>query len=100
MKATRSQGIDIRKMEAAFRRAAYTAVYGTREERSGRFISFTPVSSQYDVVSGDLDVRFVDGRTFRYSDVPPDVYKALVDAESKRAFFNAQIRGCYSYREL
>ena len=76
------RGLDVEKAEAALKRAAEKAMHGTREERSGRLISFTPVSSQYDVVSGDLDVRFVDGRTFRYSDVPPDVYKALVDAES------------------
>jgi hypothetical protein len=52
------------------------------------------------VVSGELEVRFVNGRTFRYSDVGPAVYKALVDAESKAAFFNAKIRHRYPYREL
>jgi hypothetical protein len=31
------RGLDIAKAEAAFKRAAYKAVHGTREERSGRF---------------------------------------------------------------
>ena len=32
------RGLDIEKIEAALTRAAYKAVYGTREERSGRFL--------------------------------------------------------------
>jgi lysyl-tRNA synthetase class 2 len=100
MKATKNQLLDIREMEAAFKRAAHSAVHGTREERSSRFISLELVSTKYDVVSGELEVRFVNGRTFRYSDVSPAVYKALVDAESKPAFFNAKIRHRYPYREL
>ena len=31
------RGIDFEEMEAALKRAAYKAVHGTREERSGRF---------------------------------------------------------------
>ncbi len=31
-------GLDIAKMEAAFKRAAHKALHGTREERSGRFL--------------------------------------------------------------
>ena len=31
--------LDLAKMEAAFKRAAYKALHGTREERSGRFLS-------------------------------------------------------------
>ena len=33
-----SRGIDVAKMEAAFKRAAHKAMHGTREERSGRFL--------------------------------------------------------------
>jgi hypothetical protein len=32
------RGLDFAKMEAAFKRAAYKAIHGTREERSGRFL--------------------------------------------------------------
>src|SRR5438270_4021404 len=100
MKVIEGNGIDIRELEAAFKRAAHRAVHGTREERAGRFMSFAMASAEYDAVSGNLEVRFVNGRTFCYSDVPPDVYRALVNAESKRAFFIAEIRDCYPYREL
>ncbi len=31
------RGIDFERMEAAFKMAAWKAVHGTREERSGRF---------------------------------------------------------------
>jgi hypothetical protein len=31
------RGLDFKQMEAAFKRAAYKAIHGTREERSGRF---------------------------------------------------------------
>jgi hypothetical protein len=31
------RGLDFALMEAAFKRAAYKAIHGTREERSGRF---------------------------------------------------------------
>jgi hypothetical protein len=95
-----SRGLDIQKAEAALKRAAHKAVYGTREERSGRIISSALVSVKYDAASSDLQIRFVNGRTYSYSNVPPDVYEALLDAESKGAFFNAQIRDCYSHREL
>lgn len=100
MKPTKSQGLDIGEWKQPSRGAARTAVHGTREERSGRFISLRPVSAEYDAVAGNLDVRFADGRTLRYSDVPLEVYRALIEAQSKGAFFKAQIRGRYSYREL
>jgi len=32
------RGLDLAKVEAALKRAAYKAVHGTREERSGRFL--------------------------------------------------------------
>jgi len=35
------RGLDFAKMEAALKRAAYKAVHGTREERSGRFVTET-----------------------------------------------------------
>ena len=34
-----SKGLDLAKAEAALKRAAYKALHGTREERSGRFLA-------------------------------------------------------------
>ena len=33
-----TKGLDVAKMEAAFKRAAHKAVHGTREERAGKFM--------------------------------------------------------------
>ena len=37
-----SRGLDPAKVQAALDRAAYKAVHGTREERSGRFLAKKP----------------------------------------------------------
>ena len=95
-----SRGLDIQKVEAALRRAAHKAVHGTREERSGRVISSALTEVKYSAQSRDLDIRFVNGRTYRYFNVPPDVYEGLIAAPSKGTFFNAQIRDKYEHREL
>lgn len=34
----RPPGLDVAKIEAALKRAAYKAMHGSREERSGRFL--------------------------------------------------------------
>jgi hypothetical protein len=95
-----NRGLDIRKAEAALKRAAHKAVHGTREERSGRVVSSVIASVKYDAASENLLIRFVSGRTYLYSNVPSDVYEALLNADSKAAFFNTQIRDGYSYQEL
>jgi hypothetical protein len=38
------RGLDFAKAETALKRAAYKAVHGTREERSGRFVQVTKQS--------------------------------------------------------
>jgi hypothetical protein len=95
-----SRGLDIRKAEAALKRAAHKAVHGTREERSGRVLSSVLTEVTYDRRSRALDLRFVTGRAYRYSEVPSEIYERLMSAESKGAFFNAHIRDVYAYREL
>jgi hypothetical protein len=95
-----NSGLDIRKAQSALRRAARKAVHGTREERSGRVISSALTNVTYNRQTRELDIRFVNGRTYRYSNVPPDVHERLRNAESKGAFFNGQIRDNYNNREL
>jgi KTSC domain len=99
-KFIKSDGLDIEKVEAAFRRAAYTAVHGTREERSGRFTLTRLLWAKYDAVSRNLEVGFVNGRTYLCSDVPSTVYDALLGVESQSAFFSAFIRNHYACRAL
>jgi lysyl-tRNA synthetase class 2 len=94
------RGLDVRKAEAALKRAAEKATHGTPDERSGRVISSVVANVKYDRPSRTLDIRFVTGRVYRYADVPPEMYAGLLRAESKGAFFNGHIRDRYPYREL
>ena len=95
-----NRGIDLRKAEAALKRAGRRALHGTPDERSGRLVSSALTNAQYNARTRDLDVWFVSGRRYRYSNVPPEVYESLLSANSKGMFFNAHIRDNYAYREL
>ena len=93
--------LDIEEVSAALERAAYRATHGTREERSGRFIqSPTILSVEYDNDARAMDITFAEGRTYRYLDVPPEIYANLLDAESKGRFFLRNIRDTFAYDEV
>lgn len=95
--------VDIGKVQRALDRAARNARYGSREARSGQML---PVESSmmtgvdYDEETRELDIRFASGKTYRYFDVPADVYARLLDAESKGQFFNEEIKDQYRYAEV
>jgi hypothetical protein len=40
-----------------------------------------------------LEVEFVNGTIYRYSNVPPEIYRDLLDAPSKAQFYDANVRG-------
>jgi hypothetical protein len=42
-----------------------------------------------------LEVEFKHGAVYRYEEVPPDVFAALLKADSKGAFFNSDIKDSY-----
>jgi hypothetical protein len=42
-----------------------------------------------------LEIEFVNGAIYRYLDVPPSVYHALMKADSNARFYDANIRGKY-----
>jgi len=50
----------------------------------------------YDDKEKELQVTFVQGSTWVYSDVPENVYKAFLNAPSKGKFFWRHIRNNYS----
>jgi hypothetical protein len=55
----------------------------------------------YDAPRRALRVTFREsGRTYVYEDVGPEKYAALMDAESKGAWFNAHIRDSHAFREV
>ena len=95
-----SRGLDREKAEAALRRAAHKAVHGTSEERSGRIISSALTHIRYSQDTRELEIRFVNGRTYQYFDVPPEIYEGLTSAPSRGAFFTANIKNSYDFRQL
>jgi hypothetical protein len=52
----------------------------------------------YRAASATLHVRFVEGEWYSYFDVPGDVHRAFVAAESHGRFFQRNIRDRYRYR--
>lgn len=63
-----------------------------------------PVSSS-DIASigyesGNLYIRFLNGSTYEYFDVPQSVYAGLMSAGSHGKYFHAFIRGKYGYSKL
>jgi hypothetical protein len=115
-----SRILDIKNVDAALKRAANRAMTGTRHERAGRFLrekkrgaslprsdnentlhlqSSMITSIRYDEDACELDVTFLSGKTYRYLNVPLDVYIDLLDAESKGAFFNDTIKDAFAVAE-
>ena len=54
----------------------------------------------YDPTKMELDVRFEEGREYRYFQVPRSKYRALLTAESIGAFVNYQIKPYHRYEEI
>ena len=95
--------IDIAKVQKALDRAARNARHGPSDAKAGRMLhveSSVMTGVDYDEDTGELDIRFASGKTYRYFGVPPDVPAKLLDAESKGAFFNGEIKGAYRYAEV
>lgn len=47
-----------------------------------------------------LQVTFRNGAAYQYAGVPVETYQALLQADSKGAYFNHCIRGLYPYEVL
>lgn len=54
----------------------------------------------YDTRRRRLHVTFVSGQRYAYDEVPGEVHRAFLDAESKGRFFQAQIRDRYRHAKL
>jgi hypothetical protein len=59
--------------------------------------STTMRSIGYDDRKQVLEVEFQSGRIYQYLEIPPAIYKELVDAESKGRYFNSEIRDSYEF---
>ena len=61
-----------------------------------RPVSSSAISSVgYDRKAKTLELEFSSGGVYDYYEVPPEVYAALMSAESKGRFVSEQIRGQY-----
>lgn len=52
-------------------------------------------SANYDAATKALTVGFKSGGSWRYADVPEDVYQGLIGASSPGGYFHAAIKGKY-----
>jgi KTSC domain len=55
---------------------------------------------EYDEARQHLVITLANGRTYRYLDVPPEIYQAFLVAESKGRYYNDHIRDVYLYDRL
>jgi hypothetical protein len=55
---------------------------------------------KYDDDACELDITFTSGKTYRYREVPVEIYDGLLDAESKGEFFNDSIKDAFVYSEV
>jgi hypothetical protein len=95
--------LDVKEVEIALKKAAIRAVYGSREDRSGRFLRvrrpvMTPI--EYNEDQSTLVITFANGKTYRYLGVPANVYVSLMQAESKAVFFYDNIRDVFAWAEV
>jgi len=83
---------------------ALAAVCGCRSLSSSPG-GFVPVKSsvldsvRYDADSHSLVILFDNGDIYEYRDVPPEVYRGLLKAESKGRYFHEKIRDQYEYKK-
>jgi hypothetical protein len=55
----------------------------------------------YDSKSQILEVEFVHGGVYQYFDVPPEVYKELINASSVGSYYQMEVRdGGYDYVKI
>lgn len=59
--------------------------------------STTLAAAAYDDRQALLHVLFRDGTCYQYADVPATVFRDLLSADSKGAFFNRYIRTSFRY---
>lgn len=55
---------------------------------------------EYDEDNAILKVEFHSGSTYEFYDVPQDVYKELLEADSHGSYFWRHIRSRYDYRRI
>lgn len=57
-------------------------------------------SVNYDENEVEMIIKFRDGRSYKYYNVPPMIFKNFINSSVKSKFFNNIIRGYYEYKRL
>jgi hypothetical protein len=74
--------------------------------KGGNPMERTPVSSSnigaigYEAETQILEIEFINGRVYQYSGVSIDEYEAMMNADSKGKYFNANIKNRYPFTKL
>jgi hypothetical protein len=55
---------------------------------------------EYDEDVKELDITFTSGKTYRYLNVPLEIYVGLLDAGSKGEYFNDTIKDAFAFAEV
>lgn len=63
-------------------------------------VSSNVKSVGYRLTDRTLEIEFLTGRVYRYSDVPFYVYEELLEAPSVGRYFNLFIRNRYAFEEI
>ena len=53
-------------------------------------------SVEYDDITEDLTLTFQDGGVYVHRDVPRKIYRGLMEAKSKGAYYHKRIKGQYT----
>jgi hypothetical protein len=65
-----------------------------------RLDSASLASVGYDPGRQVLEVEFLNGGVYEYADVPEERYHALLEADSKGRYLNAEIKPHHPWRRL
>lgn len=63
-------------------------------------ISSNIAAAGYDEATRTLEIRFSNGATYRYNDVPKEVYEGMWKAESMGKFVHASIASKYKFAKV
>jgi hypothetical protein len=81
-------------------------IESTQIAPGGEPIAMMPVDSAmasaigYNEETQVLQIEFSSGSVYQYSDVEPDIWESLQEADSTGRFFNSEIKGYYSSQRV
>lgn len=55
---------------------------------------------EYDTETSLLTVTFMQGRRYEYKDVPADVFRGLIEADSIGSYFINHIKNKYQFKQI